>query len=55
VGETELSVVEPSEKGRLTLITCTGYDTSLGIYVNRLVVSADLVQVEPRAVAIRGN
>jgi LPXTG-site transpeptidase (sortase) family protein len=55
VGETELSVVEPSQEDRLTLITCTGWDTNLGFYVDRFVVSADLISVEPRVEEIRGN
>jgi LPXTG-site transpeptidase (sortase) family protein len=55
VGQTDMTVVQPHEKRQLTLITCTGWDGEIGFYLDRLVVVADLADVEPRNGIIRGN
>jgi sortase A len=47
VNDTDMSVVQPSDKPQLTLITCTGWDTNLRLYLKRLVVYADLLKVSP--------
>jgi LPXTG-site transpeptidase (sortase) family protein len=47
VPDSDLSVIEPSEKPQLTLITCTGWDAELKLYLLRLVVFADLIEVMP--------
>jgi len=51
VDDHDLSVIEPTSKPQLTLITCTGWDTSLRVYLQRLVVFADLLNVQPIASA----
>jgi LPXTG-site transpeptidase (sortase) family protein len=55
VPQTDLSVVRPTDATQLTLITCTGWDPGVRYYQDRLVVMADLVEVEPKVVAARGN
>jgi LPXTG-site transpeptidase (sortase) family protein len=55
VAQTDLSVVRPTDGTQLTLITCAGWDQTLRYYQDRLVVVADLVKVEPKAVAAVGN
>ncbi|HSQ26666.1 MAG TPA: sortase [Anaerolineales bacterium] len=47
VPDSDLSVIEPTEKPQLTLITCAGWDAELKLYLLRLVVFADLVEVKP--------
>ena len=47
VPDLDLSVIEPTEKPQLTLITCAGWDAELKLYLLRLVVFADLVEVKP--------
>ncbi len=47
VDDTDLSVVEASENPLVTLITCTGWDAELGLYRKRLVVFAELVEINP--------
>jgi LPXTG-site transpeptidase (sortase) family protein len=49
VEDYDLSVIAPTEKPQLTLITCINWDATLHAYVQRLVVYADLVGVEPIA------
>ena len=44
VDDTDMSVLAETSKPQLTLITCTGWDTNVRVYLKRLVVSADLVQ-----------
>jgi sortase A len=43
VEEDDLSVVAPTEKPQITLITCVGWDAELRLYLQRLVVYADLI------------
>jgi LPXTG-site transpeptidase (sortase) family protein len=47
VPDYDLTVIGPTDEPQLTLITCTGWDELLRIYVQRLVVYADLVGVKP--------
>lgn len=47
VGDTDFSVLESTNDAQLTLITCTDWDSEIGFYLKRLVVFADLVDVEP--------
>ena len=47
VGDYELSVIQPTDKPQITLITCTSWDAELHMYLNRLVVYADLTSVRP--------
>jgi LPXTG-site transpeptidase (sortase) family protein len=44
----DLTVTEPSEVSQLSLITCTGWDSGKREYQERLVVTAELVKVEPQ-------
>ena len=44
----DLTVTEPSEVSQLSLITCTGWDSEKREYKERLVVTAELVKVEPQ-------
>lgn len=46
VEDTEMAVVEQTVNPRLTLITCTGWDTELNLYRYRRVVFANLVGSE---------
>lgn len=46
VEDTEMGVVEQTVNPRLTLITCTGWDTELKLYRYRRVVSANLTGTE---------
>jgi LPXTG-site transpeptidase (sortase) family protein len=47
VPDYDMSVIEATEKAQITLITCTGWDTELRTYLQRLIVFADLVSVAP--------
>lgn len=47
VDDHDLSVIQPTDKAQLTLITCTGWDASVSLYLKRLVVFADLLSVKP--------
>lgn len=49
VKDDDFSIVQPSDKPVLTLITCTGWNRELGHYLERLVVIADLEKVTPIA------
>jgi len=51
VEDTDMSILDPTEAPQLTLITCTGWDEDLRLYIQRLVVYADLVEVKP----VRGS
>jgi len=54
VSEADLSVLEPRDQAQITLITCTNWDAAAGLYRERLVVFADLIDV--RSVReVRGN
>ena len=46
VGDTDMSVIGQTEKPQLTLITCTGWDKELKLYLQRLVVFSDLLEVK---------
>lgn len=46
VPDTDLSVIAPTEKPQITLITCTDWNTELRTYLQRLIVFAELVQVQ---------
>lgn len=46
VEDWEMSVLAPSERPQITLITCTDWDAEMRVYLKRLVVFADLVRVE---------
>jgi LPXTG-site transpeptidase (sortase) family protein len=54
VSQTDMSVVKPGDTKELTLITCTGWDADSRFYLERLVVSADLFDVEPIRIETRG-
>ncbi len=47
VDDTDLSVIDPTDNAQITLITCTGWDSSVRLYLKRLIVFADLVEVRP--------
>jgi len=55
VEDSNFSVLEPTDKPQLTLITCTNWDKDLKLYLNRLVVYADLAKVEPIKIASQSN
>ena len=55
VSEGDLSVVDPSEQPRLTLITCTEWSKDAKMYLSRLVVVSDLVKVDPLVNTTQGN
>jgi sortase A len=46
VSDTDMSVIQRTENPQLTLITCTGWDNELKLYLKRLVVFSDLVNVD---------
>ena len=47
VDDWDMSVIEPTEKPQITLITCTGWDSEMRLYLKRLIVYADLLGVQP--------
>jgi LPXTG-site transpeptidase (sortase) family protein len=47
VPDTSLSILDQTSQSRLTLITCINWSEDLEQYIDRLVVVADLVKVEP--------
>ncbi|PWH18463.1 MAG: hypothetical protein DDG59_05855 [Anaerolineae bacterium] len=47
VKDDDLSVVQPTQEAMLTLITCTGWNSDLGHYLERLVVRATLESTQP--------
>ncbi len=49
VDDTDMSVLAETSKPRLTLITCTGWDANVRIYLKRLVVFADLIRTQTLA------
>lgn len=49
VNDSDMSVVKPDGETRLTLITCAGWNSELGHYIQRLIIVADLVEVKPLA------
>jgi LPXTG-site transpeptidase (sortase) family protein len=55
VDSEDLSVVKPSNDPQITLITCTDWDLKQKIYLKRLIVYADQVEVKPLQISQRGN
>ena len=55
VEDDSMFVVGQSSNPQLTLITCSNWDTNMRLYLNRLVVFADLKSVEPIRGASQGN
>jgi sortase A len=53
VPDGDMSVIAPTNDPQLTLITCINYDTEAGIYLERLIVHADLVGTKPLDIATR--
>jgi sortase (surface protein transpeptidase) len=53
VPEGELSVIAPTNTPQLTLITCVNFNAEAGIYMDRLILLADLVDMKPKEVASR--
>jgi LPXTG-site transpeptidase (sortase) family protein len=51
VADTDLSVIEQEGDARVTLITCINWSEELHDYLDRLVVTANLVKVEPIGVS----
>ncbi|MFC2055341.1 sortase [Chloroflexota bacterium] len=47
VKDTDFSVVEQTEKSQITLITCTGWNQAARLYLERLIIYADLVDTSP--------
>jgi sortase A len=45
VDDSDLSVIQATDQPQLTLITCTGWDNNLRVYLKRLVIFADLANV----------
>lgn len=45
IDETDLSVLEDTKIPRITLITCVDWNDTIGIYLRRMAVTADLVEV----------
>lgn len=52
VSEDDLTVLEPILDQQLTLITCTGWNPDISLYLERLVVIGELVEVSPFAQVI---
>ena len=46
VEDTDTSVVAPTDKPQITLITCTDWSSELRTYLQRLIVFAEFVQVQ---------
>lgn len=56
VEETDFSIINnQTDKSQITLITCTNWDKDLKLYLNRLIVTANLEKVEPIKTAKLGN
>jgi len=47
VNDDDFSIIQPSQQPILTLITCTGWNSEFGHYLQRLAVVADLVEMKP--------
>jgi len=47
VEDNDFSVIAPSEYPQLTLITCIEWDSDLNLYVKRIVINSDLIDVTP--------
>jgi LPXTG-site transpeptidase (sortase) family protein len=48
----DMSVIEPSANSQISLITCVDWDEQNHMYMNRLVVVADLIRTEPLAIGM---
>jgi LPXTG-site transpeptidase (sortase) family protein len=46
VDQADLSVIDPTDKAQITLITCLEWDEELEIYIKRLAITADLVRTD---------
>ena len=55
VTEDNFAVIQPTTKAQLTLITCTDWDTTLKLYINRRAVFAELISTEPIENTTQGN
>jgi LPXTG-site transpeptidase (sortase) family protein len=56
VDQTDMSVVNPTDSSILTLITCSDWDSASELYLKRLIVVSDLVNVKPMKASVqRGN
>ena len=49
VEETEMWITEQTEGSQISLLTCVDWNETIGIYLKRLVVFADEVEVSPLA------
>jgi LPXTG-site transpeptidase (sortase) family protein len=47
VKDTNLSVAEQTENSQITLITCTGWNQAARLYMERLIVYANLIDTSP--------
>jgi LPXTG-site transpeptidase (sortase) family protein len=47
VSDTDFSVVESTDKAQITLITCADWHVGMGVYLSRLVVYSNLIDVQP--------
>lgn len=47
VNDYDLTPVSASDTSQLTLITCSGWDSEIRLYISRLVIASDLVEVNP--------
>ncbi len=48
----DMSVIQPTDKAQISLITCVDWDQAARTYLRRLVVVADLVSTEPLTVSM---
>jgi len=55
VEETDLSVVQSTDSSQITLITCATWNPQIRYYIHRLVVTADLENVDPIRGSQQGN
>lgn len=55
VAEADLSILEPVAGKQLTLITCTGWNPEVSLYLERLAVIAELAEVTPFEQVISGQ
>lgn len=55
VSDGDFSILDPTEESQLTLITCDGWDPENKIYLTRLVVSSELINVKPFVDSISGS
>jgi len=55
VPEIDMTVIAPTEKPQLTLITCIHFNPDLRQYTDRLIVFADLVEVTAMRDTVSGN